>query len=34
MEQNGRKFEIRWIPRQPRDRNYEILREIGKSEAA
>lgn len=25
---DGRKFEIRFIPGAPRDRNYEILREI------
>ena len=35
MEQpGGRKFEIRYIPRcTPRDRNYEILREIERSAA-
>ena len=24
----GRRFEIRWIPGSPRDRNYEIIREL------
>ena len=34
MEQpGGRKFEIRYIPGAPRDRNYEILRELGRSAA-
>jgi len=29
MEQpDGRIFEIRYIPGQPRDRNYEVLREL------
>ena len=29
MEQNdGRRFEIRYIPGAPRDRHYEIVREI------
>ena len=30
---SGRKFEIRYIPGAPRDRNYEILRELGRSAA-
>jgi hypothetical protein len=25
---DGRKFEIRYLPGQPRDRNYEVLREL------
>jgi hypothetical protein len=34
MEQpGGRKFEIRYIPGAPRDRNYEILRELERSAA-
>ncbi len=34
MEQpGGRKFEIRYIPGAPRDRNYEILRELARSAA-
>jgi hypothetical protein len=34
MEQpGGRKFEIRYIPGAPRDRNYEILRELDRSAA-
>jgi hypothetical protein len=34
MEQpGGRKFEIRYIPGAPRDRNYEVLRELGRSAA-
>ncbi len=34
MEQpDGRKFEIRWVPGAPRDRNYEVLRELGRSAA-
>jgi hypothetical protein len=34
MEQpDGRKFEIRFIPNAPRDRNYEVLRELGKNAA-
>jgi hypothetical protein len=34
MEQpGGRKFEIRYVPGAPRDRNYEVLREIGRSAA-
>jgi hypothetical protein len=34
MEQpDGRKFEIRFIPGAPRERNYEVLRELGKSAA-
>ncbi|MFL6463230.1 MAG: hypothetical protein ACJ73N_02320 [Bryobacteraceae bacterium] len=35
MEQpDGRKFEIRYIPGAPRDRNYEIVRELKHSSAA
>jgi len=30
---DGRKFEIRWVPGAPRDRNYEVLRELGKNAA-
>ena len=30
---DGRKFEIRFVPGAPRDRNYEVLREIGRSAA-
>jgi hypothetical protein len=34
MEQpDGRRFEIRYIPGAPRERNYEVLREIGRSAA-
>jgi hypothetical protein len=34
MEQpDGRRFEIRFIPGAPRERNYEVLRELGKSAA-
>jgi hypothetical protein len=34
MEQpDGRKFEIRFIPGAPRERNYEVLRELDKSAA-
>ncbi|HVV47516.1 MAG TPA: hypothetical protein VHC72_20035 [Bryobacteraceae bacterium] len=34
MEQpGGRKFEIRYIPGAPRDRNYEVLRELDRSAA-
>jgi hypothetical protein len=34
MEQpGGRKFEIRYIPGAPRDRNYEVLHELGRSAA-
>ena len=34
MEQpGGRKFEIRYIPGVPRDRNYEVLRELGRNAA-
>jgi hypothetical protein len=34
MEQpGGRKFEIRWIPGAPRNRNYEVLRELDRSAA-
>jgi hypothetical protein len=34
MEQpSGRKFEIRYIAGAPRDRNYEVLRELGRSAA-
>ncbi len=25
---DGRKFEIRWVPDAPSDRNYEIVREL------
>ncbi len=28
---DGRKFEIRYIPGMPRDRNYEIVRELAAS---
>jgi hypothetical protein len=32
MEQpGGRKFEIRYISGAPRDRNYEVLRELGRA---
>jgi hypothetical protein len=30
---DGRKFEIRFIPGAPHERNYEVLRELGKSAA-
>jgi hypothetical protein len=34
MEQpDGRKFEIRYIPGAPRDRNYEVLRELARNAA-
>ena len=34
MEQpDGRRFEIRYIPRAPRERSYKVLREIGRSAA-
>jgi hypothetical protein len=34
MEQpDGRRFEIRLIPGAPRERNYEVLRELGQSAA-
>lgn len=34
MEQpDGRRFEIRYIPGAPADRNYEIVREISKTAA-
>jgi hypothetical protein len=34
MEQpGGSKFEIRYIPGAPRDRNYEVLRELSRSAA-
>jgi len=34
MEQpDGRKFEIRWVPGAPQDRNYEVLRELGRTAA-
>jgi len=34
MEQpGGRKFELRSVAGAPRDRNYEVLREIGRSAA-
>lgn len=34
MEQpDGRRFEIRYIPGAPREQNYEVLREIGRSAA-
>jgi hypothetical protein len=32
-EPNGRKFEIRFLADAPRDRNYEVLRELGKTAA-
>jgi hypothetical protein len=35
MEQpDGRKFEIRYIPGAPGDRNYEVIRELKHSSAA
>jgi len=31
MEQaDGRRFEIRWIPDLPADKNFEIVREVGR----
>ncbi|MCU1262708.1 MAG: hypothetical protein JWO80_5593 [Bryobacterales bacterium] len=34
MEQpDGRKFEIRFLTGAPRDRNYQVLRELGKTAA-
>jgi len=34
MEQpDGRKFEIRWVSGAPRDRNYEVVRELGRTAA-
>ncbi len=34
MEQpGGRKYEIRYIPGAPRDRNYEVLRELSRTAA-
>ena len=30
---DGRKFEIRFVPDAPRERNYEVLREISRSAA-
>jgi hypothetical protein len=33
MEQNGRRFEIRFIPGAPGDRNFEVLRELSRSAA-
>ncbi len=34
MEQpDGRKFEIRYIPGAPRDRNFEVLRELSRTAA-
>lgn len=34
MEQpGGRKFEIRYVPGAPRERNYEVLRELSRSAA-
>ena len=34
MEQpDGRRFEIRFVAGMPRDRNYQVLRELGKTAA-
>jgi hypothetical protein len=34
MEQpDGRRFEIRFLPGAPRERNYEVLRELGRTAA-
>jgi hypothetical protein len=34
MEQpDGRRFEIRFLPGGPRERNYEVLRELGRTAA-
>lgn len=34
MEQpDGRRFEIRYIPGEPRDRNFEIVREVARRAA-
>ena len=34
MEQpDGRRFEIRFLPGEPRERNYEVLRELGRTAA-
>jgi hypothetical protein len=33
QQPDGRRFEIRFIPGAPRDRNYEILRELSASAA-
>jgi hypothetical protein len=34
MEQpDGQKFEIRFLPGAPRERNYEVLRELGRTAA-